>query len=218
MTLLAVLGTAGCASLGTAVGPAGTPADSQAVVARASAPAPELPSSEPVVSYWDAGIYLARIKPFVLLAVWDDGTVLKLIERRFDRGEIQGKYQVGRLARSEVAKLLEAIRASGFFEPTVPYGSLVYVDGPARCVWARDGRRRGMLTYHGGDDRDELNGIGPNALPSRAQVEAFLKTWHAVLRAIDDLSPSDVGPYEGSINLRYPQNPALESEEKAEEE
>jgi hypothetical protein len=74
--------------------------------------------------------------------------------------------------------------------------------GPGAC--RQSGGRRQALDYHGRDDWNRLEQIGPNASPSRAQVEAFVAMWHRVAKAIDGVRPACTEPYTAAVPLAFP--------------
>src|SRR4051812_10873007 len=61
---------------------------------------PSFPAGDPVVQYWDGGLYHLDTKPLPLFVAWNDGTVICRVRNQLYRGQISPQ---------EVAKLLERI-------------------------------------------------------------------------------------------------------------
>jgi hypothetical protein len=66
---------------------------------------------------------------------------------------------------------------------------MVFPDGPAQTFAATMGNQYVLLTHDGAFDSARAAAIGPQASPSRADVEAFMTMWSRVLAAADDLAP-----------------------------
>jgi hypothetical protein len=45
-------------------------------------------NGEPVLEYWDGGIFQAGVKPFPIMVVWPDGSVIKRVNDRLLMGTI----------------------------------------------------------------------------------------------------------------------------------
>ncbi|MBN1344296.1 MAG: hypothetical protein JXQ73_16535 [Phycisphaerae bacterium] len=148
-------------------------------------------AGEPVVSYWDAGVHLARIPPSVLFAAWSDGMVVKRVGRN---------TMTAFVASQEVSALVESIRRAGFFAPSVDI--LVRPDGPERCLSVIDGKKRRTLRYHERDDW--LRSSGPQAYPSRSECEKLVAIWWRVVAEIKKVKCDKLKPFEGERKLVYP--------------
>jgi hypothetical protein len=168
-----------------------------AVRAQATAPASPatlpstqpLPREQPVVQYWDDGIYLANIKPFPLLAAWEDGTIIC---------RARGHLYIGSVPRAQVRDLLNQMIAAGFFHPPMAHG-ITAADGPSQTIVARDGAATIALSHDGTYSFSQLKDVGDHASPSRAQREAFISMWSRCAAAIDAIAPDQLTRYAGPI-------------------
>ena len=156
--------------------------------------------TQPVIQYWDGGVHMIGKPPFVLFAAWSDGMVVKQV------GE---KTMVGFISPQKAAGLALAVRDAGFFKPSAShlldtYG-MVFPDGPVRCLSVVDGGKQRTLYYHGRDDLNHLEQIGPNAGPSRVQCETFIAMWKRVVAEIERVAPDKLEPFTLNRNLTYPQ-------------
>lgn len=152
------------------------------------------PREQPVIQYWDNGIYLANIKPFPLLAAWEDGTIIC---------RVRGHLYIGIVPRAQVADLLKRISAAGFFHPPMAHGITV-VDGPSQTIWARDGAATGTLSHDGTYSSSQLKNVGDHALPSRAQRQAFISMWNKLVAATDEIAPDQLTRFGGPVTWSAP--------------
>ncbi|MCY2930444.1 MAG: hypothetical protein NTV86_13285 [Planctomycetota bacterium] len=136
------------------------------------------PAGRPLVELWDGGVPMINKPPFLKFAVWTDGVVAGLTDQ---------KLAVWRVEPQRVLELATKIRRAGWFDPPLKYG-LVFPDGPALRLVARRARDATTLDYHGADQQNRLDQIGPTASPSRRQVEAFVAMWNAVQSACNELA------------------------------
>ena len=163
---------------------------------------PNLPTGEPAICLWDGGIYMLGIKPYVVFAVWKDGTVL-----RRDEGQAAepGKLRIGRADPAAVARLLADCDAAGFYDPPVRHA--VLVDGPERRICLRDGTRRQILAYHDRDEWVQLDALDPATswlCPGRYEMARFVRLWRQASAGIDALKPAGLIEYVGPVLLEYP--------------
>ena len=155
-----------------------------------SAPPVEIKKGDPVVALWDCGIYLLGVKPSILFAVWADGTVVRAAE---------GRLMVGKVKPDAVAKLLTEIERSGFRNPHLESG-ILHPDGPVERLSVTFDGKAAQLFYDGSTD---FNDLGPDAIPSRAQLEAFVRMWREVQVAIADVKPAEVTELRGDLAPTY---------------
>jgi hypothetical protein len=66
---------------------------------------------------------------------------------------------------------------------------MVFPDSPVLCLSVLDGTTPRTLYYHGRDDLNRLDKIGPNAEPSREQCETFIRMWRRVVAEIGRIKP-----------------------------
>jgi len=153
-----------------------------------------VPSSRPIVQMWNGGIYLAGIKPFLLFAAWENGTVL--VRRSLDERSIPRKETLflGKAKEQDIKDLLKMAEDAGFFDPPIK-SAVVQPDGPDFVITIHHGGKVGMLEYHGGDPK--LDEIGPNASPSRTQMQAFYDLWRKVEASIRDCPVSGLSEFKG---------------------
>lgn len=149
------------------------------------------PSGPPVIQLWNDGTYLLGIKPFVLFAAWEDGTVLRRVD---------GRPKVGKVTPQAIAELLGKVDKAGFFTPALDHGIAV-PDGPCRSLAATHRGRKMKLFYNGQTD---FNRVGPHASPSRQQFEAFAAMWQHIRKAIDAVQPAEMHDPVGQLDLRHP--------------
>jgi len=145
---------------------------------------------------WNGGIHLAGIKPFLLFAAWEDGTVL--VRRPLEPRSIPLKEALflGKAKQQDIEDLLKTAEDANFFYPPIK-GPVVRPDGPDFVITITHGERTGKLEYHGGDPR--LNEIGPDAAPSRTQVEAFDKLWRKTSTAVESVPVSELSEFKGEV-------------------
>jgi hypothetical protein len=137
--------------------------------------------------------------PFVLFAAWSDGMVAKRVGK---------ETLVGFVSPGDISGLAQAIRKAGFFTPSPSpllnsYG-LVFPDGPVRCLSVTDEGNRRTLYYHGRDDLNRLDQVGPHADPSREQRERFIAMWKRLVTEIEKVVPEKLEPFAGARNVIYP--------------
>ena len=139
------------------------------------------------------------IKPYLVRAVWKDGTVL-----RRDEGPATGpgKLRIGRADPAAVARLLADCDAAGFYDPPVRFA--VFVDGPERRICLRDGGRRQVLAYHDRDQWEQPDALGWGSGPGRYEMARFVRLWRQGRAGIDALKPADPKVYGGPVLLDYP--------------
>jgi len=173
------------------------------------------PQEQPVVALWDAGIMMAGLKPFLLLAAWEDGTVI----RRGDVAKPMGgagsphdwaarKLTIGSIKPSEVQALQAAIAKAGFFRPPMDYG-LVFPDGPMQALVVRYGQAGRLLRHYGPSDkwlREYIGKLGPTSEPSRKDARAFVAMWDHVAKLIDAVAPKNMAEFRDQRKLAYPES------------
>lgn len=153
---------------------------------------------ELVVEVWDVGIPMLRVAPFPLFAAWSDGMVVRRVDDRSMRGQVPA---------DRIVALADAVDAAGFFDPPMEHG-LVFPDGPMQVIRARSRGRERVLRHYGREDaslRQHIDGIGPDAVPSRQDAERFVRMWAQVLAAVDAVTLPSVEEYDGSRTLTFPQ-------------
>jgi hypothetical protein len=165
------------------------PASSKPSGATSSSPA-SVPATRPVVEMWNGGLYMPSIKPFLLFAAWEDGTVL--VRRPLERWS-KGPLFIGKAKVQDLEGLLKAADKAGFFDS--PIRDLIYVDGPELIITMRFARGETTLRYDDGEPKLEL--YGPYATPSREQVIAFDKLWRKVDAAIKNLPIAGLSEFKG---------------------
>jgi hypothetical protein len=92
------------------------------------------------------------------------------------------------------------VEAAGFFSPPLAYG-LTRPDGPVRRLAAM---RNGELVRLDYDGYSDFRDVGPHASPSRQQMEAFIRMWQRVVRAVDVVPSGHLSDYHGERELRFP--------------
>jgi len=157
---------------------------------------------------------MANIKPFLLFAAWEDGTVI----RRGDVGKTMGgatsihdwsasKLTVGSAKPSEVLALQAAIAEAGCFRPPLADG-LRFIDGPSQSLCVRYGKAHRLLSHHGPSDkglRESIEKMGPTSTPSREDAEAFAAMWDKIANLIDALAPANTAEFRGQRELKRPE-------------
>lgn len=174
------------------------PSENVAPPSQATQQITSVPSTRPIVEMWNGGIHLAGIKPFLLFAAWEDGTVLA--RRSFEPCSLRQMevLLIGKARQQDIEHLLKTAEDAGFFAPPIR-GPVVYPDGPDFIISINHGGKGGMLEYHGGDPK--LDQIGPNASPSRSQVQAFHELWRKVVASIRDCPVSGLSEFRGEAPL-----------------
>jgi len=168
------------------------------------------PQGQPVIALWNDGTHLLNIKPFLLFAAWEDGTVLR-------RGEVSKpisgaqsiarKLTIGSVKPSDVQALQAAISKAGFFSPPLGDG-LVFVDGPSQSLCVRFGKAHRLLSHHGPLDkllREYMEKMGPTSRPTREDAEAFVVMWDQVAKLVDTATPAKMAEFRGQVELARPE-------------
>ena len=171
-------------------------------------------AKEPVIVLWNDGVHMVNLKPFLLFAAWEDGTVV----RRGDVGKTMGgatsihdwaarKLTVGSVKPSEVLVLQAAIAEAGFFRPPLADG-MCFVDGPSQSLCVRYGKAHRLLSHYGPSDkglRESIEELAPTSTPSREDAEAFAAMWDKVTRLIDAVAPKNMAEIRGQRELTRPE-------------
>jgi len=168
------------------------------------------PPGQPVVALWNDGCFLLDIKPFLLFAAWEDGTVLR-------RGEVSKpisgaqsiarKLTIGSVKPSDVQALQAAIAKAGFFSPPSERGMLC-PDGPSQSLSVRFGKAHRLLSHYGPSDkwlREDIGTMGPTSGPTREDAEAFVAMWDQVAKLIDAATPTNMVEFRGQVELARPE-------------
>ena len=167
------------------------------------------PQGQPVIALWNDGTHLLNIKPFLLFAAWEDGTVLR-------RGEVSKpisgaqsigrKLTIGSVKPSDVQTLQAAIAKAGFFSPPLGDG-LLFVDGPSQSLSVRCGKANRLLSHHGPSDKwlgEYIGRRAPKGSPQRDDYEAFVAMWDQVAKLIDAATPTSMAEFRGQVELVCP--------------
>ena len=167
------------------------------------------PQGQPVIALWNDGCYLLNIKPFLLFAAWEDGTVLR-------RGEVSKpisgaqsiarKLTIGSVKPSEVQALQAAIAKAGFFSPPSERGML-FPDGSSQSLSVRFGKANRLLNHYGPSDkwlREAIEKMGPKGSPQRDDYEAFVAMWDQVAKLVDAATPAKMAEFRGQVKLAHP--------------
>jgi hypothetical protein len=133
---------------------------------------------QPVIEYWDGGIYLAGIKPSLLFAAWPDGKVAR---------KVSDMTYVGHVSPEVIAKLMTDIESAGIDKPPLTYCGVV-VDGPEQILSVVHSGHVIHLRYGG---KTDFRDLGPYASPSRSDCEAFVRMWQQIMQVIDAVKPAD---------------------------
>jgi hypothetical protein len=172
----------------------------------------DLPHGEPVIALWNEGALLV-VKPFLLFAAWEDGTVIR-------RGEVakpmggtmsisdwaERKLTIGSVKPSEIEALQVAIAKTGFFHPRLEYG-IVFPDGPCQTLCVRYGKARRLLSHQGPSDkwlREYIGTLGPTGSPTRKDAEAFVAMWDTIANRIDAVVRAKMQEFRGREDLARP--------------
>jgi len=172
------------------------------------------PQGQPVIALWNDGAHMARIKPFLLFAAWDDGTVLRRGEVAKPMGGAKslhdwaaGKLTIGSIKPSEVLALQAAMAKASFFRPPLADG-VRFVDGPSQSLLVRYGKAHRLLSHHGPSDTwlgEHIGKLGPTASPTRKDTETFVAMWDHVVKLIDAIAPTNVAEFRGQREVAYPE-------------
>jgi hypothetical protein len=171
-----------------------------------------VPHGEPVITLWNDGAAVV-VKPFLLFAAWEDGTVIRRGEVAKPMGGTESlndwadrKLTIGSVKPSEVTALQLAIAKTGFFHPRLEYG-IVFPDGPCQTLCVRYGKAARLLNHYGPPDkwlRDYVGALGPNSITTRADAEAFVAMWGAIAKRIDAVVPATTQEFRDETHLPRP--------------
>jgi hypothetical protein len=160
-------------------------------------------SNPPILALWNGGIQMIGEPPFPMFILWADGITVRLVD---------GQLRQGHVMPSGVDNLMTEIETAGFFSPPatkvgIPVTSIRRVDGPFRRLAAM---RNGIVFSVDYDIYSDFHAVGPGAIPSRQQMEAFATMWWRVVHAIDAVSYGKLTDFQGGRELRFPPAPKLE--------
>jgi hypothetical protein len=188
------------------------PAYTQVGVSTSSQPDKQSEVKEPVISLWENGSHSAKIKPFLLFAVWEDGKVLW----RGDVGKAmvgavsihdwaKRKITIGSLKTVEVFALQSAIAKAGFFRPPLADG-MCFIDGPSQSISVRYGKAHRRLRHDPSKRmREHIADLTSESIPSREDAEAFANMWDTVANLINSIAPVDTDDFRGELALIPPE-------------
>jgi len=191
--------------------PSGEPSGIQPSATSPSGPA-ELPHGEPVITLWNDGAWPV-VKPFLLFAAWEDGTIIRRGEVGKPRARTESlndwaerKLTIGSVKPAEIEALQLAIARTGFFHPPLEFG-IVFPDGPCQTLCVRYGKARRLLRHYGPLDkwlREYLVKEGPTGSPTRKDAEAFVAMWDRIAKRIDAVVPAKTKEFRGEADLPRP--------------
>jgi hypothetical protein len=157
---------------------------------------------------------MINLKPFLLFAAWEDGTVIRRGEVGTPMGGAESindwadrKLTVGSVKPSEIKALQVAIARTGFFRPPMGEG-IRFVDGPSQTLCVRCGKARRLLSHHGPSDkwlREYIEKFGPTGNPTRNDGEAFAAMWDKIAKLIDAVAPAKMDEFRGQKQLTPPE-------------
>ena len=164
-----------------------------------------LPAAMPVITMWNGGILMAGIDPYLLYAVWEDGTVMNRTPLPPPTGmKTPGDgLTVGRVGPERVQALLRECEQAGIFSPPAG-GSRIGIDGPWLRLSVRHEGQEQVLDYHGRDEWEKPESGGPQAGQPSAEAEAFIKLWRETEDALLALTPTPRVGYNGPSPLDLP--------------
>jgi hypothetical protein len=157
----------------------------------------------PVAEYWDGGTPF--VKPFPLVVIWRDGTVVKRTDDRL---------MIGKISEARLKELFDQLEKSGFFaerDRVLDSYGLTLVDGPVRCLSVAIGKKQRTLRYHDRPEWNRFEQLGKDASPSRQDRISFVEAWNKVTSLLMGLQVDAMKPFQNDRPLRYPQLSRLRS-------
>ena len=164
-----------------------------------------VPTVMPVITMWNGGIPMAGVDPYLLYAVWEDGTVMVTSPQPPGTG-IRARdaiLMVGKVDPARVEALLQACEQAGAFDSS-GLRTCLYPDGPWLRTSIRYKGQHAVLDYHGRDEWEGPENDGPHAGRDRPEVRAFIKLWREVEGGIQALTPTPRTGYNEPSPLELP--------------
>jgi hypothetical protein len=169
----------------------------------------------PVIALWNDGVSMAQVKPFLIFAAWNDGTVIwrGALDKPMGGAEslfdwARSELKTGSVASSEIGKVQAAIAQAGFFHPPLANG-LLFPDGPSQSLCVRFGHAKRLLSHYGSSDKWLLQSIAelePSSVPSRKDAEAFVVMWDKIMKLISTrLIPTKSAAFRRALKLTRPE-------------
>ena len=157
---------------------------------------------------------MLRLKPFLLVAVWEDGTFVcrgDFMKPMGGAGSLsawaESKLTCGSMVSSDVVALQEAVAKAGFFRPPLGDG-IRFIDGPSQSLCIRYGKARRLLSHQGYSDKwlhDHISSLGPQSRPRRKDAEDFVAMWDIVMQLISkNISRVKTSDFRDELKLEPP--------------
>jgi hypothetical protein len=211
LLLIALLALASCLDLNqggkamTPISAMGKPAaNAQARTPTAKpAPAPAEPqrppdealeAPAPIVEYWDTGNFLGGKPATLMLAIWRDGKVLRVLN---------GRAYIGYISNTDLARLMDRLAFAGVESAPFPTG-VIWPDGGSQLIYININGAEVSLRHDGSTTLDDLENyeLPPNV--TRQQLINFMQIWGRSVAALDDVWPLHLDQTAGMPAVPFP--------------
>jgi hypothetical protein len=178
------------------------PANPRTPIARQTpAPAePQRPTEEalqapaPIVEYWDTGNFLGGKPATLMLAIWRDGKVLRVLNNR---------AYIGYISNADVSRLMDRLAFAGV--ESAPFSTgVIWPDGGSQLVYININGTEISLRHDGSTTLDDLENYELPANATRQQMINFMQIWSRSVAALDDVWPLHLDLVAGMPAVPFP--------------